>query len=85
VRSEPDRCSDSQRALRWLMAIRVLTLKPRFPTSIAIRKPLGIAIVALTVLRLGVRWGLSHLHDLTIYRWFRRWQQSSRMLCSTPS
>jgi cytochrome b561 len=33
----------------------VLTLKPRFLILISIHKPLGIAILALAVLRLGVR------------------------------
>jgi cytochrome b561 len=61
-----DNFSDLQRALHWLMAIMVLTmlfigvsmvvtLKPRFLTLISIHKPLGIAILALAVLRLGVR------------------------------
>jgi cytochrome b561 len=36
----------------------VITLKPRFLTLISIHKPLGIAILALAVLRLGVRWRL---------------------------
>jgi cytochrome b561 len=69
VRTEPDRFSGLQRVLHWLMAIMVLamlfigvsmvsTLKPRFLTLISIHKPLGIAILALAVLRLGVRWGL---------------------------
>ncbi len=61
-----DNFSGLQRALHWLMAIMVLTmlfigvamvitLKPRFLTLISIHKPLGIAILALAVLRLGVR------------------------------
>jgi cytochrome b561 len=61
-----DGFSALQRALHWLMAILVLTmlfigvsmvitLKPRFLTLIAIHKPLGIAILALALLRLGVR------------------------------
>jgi cytochrome b561 len=69
VRTEPDRFSGLQRVLHWLMAIMVLamlfigvsmvsTLKPRFLTLISFHKPLGIAILALAVLRLGVRWGL---------------------------
>jgi cytochrome b561 len=66
VRTEPDRFSDLQRALHWLIAIMVLaqlfiglsmatTLQPRFLTLISIHKPLGIAILALALLRLGVR------------------------------
>jgi cytochrome b561 len=69
VRTEPDRFSNLQRILHWLMAIMVLTmlfigvamvstLKPRFLTLIAIHKPLGIAILVLAVIRLGVRWRL---------------------------
>jgi cytochrome b561 len=69
VRTEPDRFSGLQRLLHWLMAIMVLTmmfigvsmvstLKPFFLTLISIHKPLGIAILALAVLRLGVRWAL---------------------------
>jgi len=61
-----DRFSLLQRILHWLMAIMVLTmlfigvamvstLRPRFLTLIAIHKPLGIAILALALLRLGVR------------------------------
>jgi cytochrome b561 len=61
--------SGLQRVLHWLMAIMVLamlfigvsmvsTLEPRFLTLISIHKPLGIAILALAVLRLGVRWRL---------------------------
>jgi hypothetical protein len=68
VRTQPDRFSSLQRVLHWLMAIMVLamlfigvsmvsTLNPRFLTLISIHKPLGIAILALAVLRLGVRWG----------------------------
>ncbi len=64
-----DSFSGLQRALHWLMAIMVLTmlfigvsmvitLKPRFLTLISIHRPLGIAILALAVLRLGVRWRL---------------------------
>jgi cytochrome b561 len=67
--TERERFSGLQRLLHWLMAIMVLamlfigvsmvsTLKPRFLTMIAIHKPLGIAILALAVLRLGVRFGL---------------------------
>jgi cytochrome b561 len=66
VRLERDRFSGLQRALHWLMAIMVLamlfigvsmvsTLEPRYLTLIAIHKPLGIAILVLTVFRLGVR------------------------------
>jgi cytochrome b561 len=55
-----------QRTLHWLMAIMVLamlfigvtmvsTLRPRFLALIAIHKPLGITILALALLRLGVR------------------------------
>jgi cytochrome b561 len=69
VRTEPDRFSGLQRLLHWLMAIMVLTmlfigvsmvstLKPFFLTLISIHKPLGIAILALAVLRLGIRWAL---------------------------
>jgi cytochrome b561 len=69
VRTEPHRFSSLQRVLHWLMAILVLamlfigvtmvsTLRPGFLTLISIHKPLGIAILALVVLRLGVRWGL---------------------------
>ena len=64
--TERDRFSATQRVLHWLMAIMVLTmlfigvsmvltLKPAFLTLISIHKPLGIAILALAVLRLGVR------------------------------
>lgn len=66
---EPERFSSWQRVLHWLLAIMVLamvfigvsmvsTLKPRFLTLISIHKPLGMAILALAVLRLGVRWRL---------------------------
>jgi cytochrome b561 len=66
MRTERDRFSGTQRVLHWLMAIMVLamlfigvsmvsTLKPGFLTLISIHKPLGIAILALAVLRLGVR------------------------------
>jgi cytochrome b561 len=66
VRTARDSFSGLQRALHWLMAIMVLTmlfigvgmvstLKPGFLTLIAIHKPLGITILALAVLRLGVR------------------------------
>lgn len=61
-----DSFSPLQRVLHWLMAIMVLamlfigvamvsTLKPRFLTLIAIHKPLGVAILALALLRLGIR------------------------------
>jgi len=64
---ERNQFSPLQRVLHWLMALMVLamlfigvamvsTLKPRFLTLVAIHKPLGIAILALVVLRLGVRW-----------------------------
>jgi cytochrome b561 len=64
--TERDGFSGMQRVLHWLIAIMVLamlfigvsmvsTLKPRFLTLIAIHKPLGIAILALALLRLGVR------------------------------
>ena len=67
MRTERDGFSGLQRVLRWLMAIMVLTmlfigvsmvstLRPRYLTLISIHKPLGIAILALAVLRLGVRW-----------------------------
>ena len=67
MRTERDGFSGIQRALHWLMAIMVLamlfigismvsTLKPRFLILISIHKPLGIAILALALLRLGVRW-----------------------------
>lgn len=66
MRTERDSFSGLQRALHWLTAIMVLTmlfigvgmvstLKPAFLTLIAIHKPLGIAILALVVVRLGVR------------------------------
>jgi cytochrome b561 len=69
MRTERDGFSGLQRVLHWLMAIMVLaqlfigvsmvtTLKPRYLTLISIHKPLGIAILALAVLRLGVRWRL---------------------------
>jgi cytochrome b561 len=69
MRTERDGFSGLQRVLHWLMAIMVLaqlfigvsmvtTLKPRYLTLISIPKPLGIAILALAVLRLGVRWRL---------------------------
>jgi cytochrome b561 len=69
MRTERDGFSGSQRVLHWLMAIMVLTmlfigvsmvstLRPRYLTLISIHKPLGIAILALAVLRLGVRWRL---------------------------
>jgi cytochrome b561 len=56
-----------QRAIHWSMAAMVLTmlfigvgmvstLQPKFLTLIAIHRPLGIAILALAVLRLAVRW-----------------------------
>jgi cytochrome b561 len=55
-----------QRTLHWLMAAMVLamlfigigmvsTLQPEFLTLVAIHRPLGIAILALAVFRLGVR------------------------------
>jgi cytochrome b561 len=66
MRTERDGFSGIQRVLHWLMAIMVLTmlfigvsmvstLRPCFLTLIAIHRPLGIAILALAVLRLGVR------------------------------
>jgi cytochrome b561 len=66
MRTERDGFSGVQRVLHWLMAIMVLamlfigvsmvsTLRPRFLILIAIHKPLGIAILALALLRLGVR------------------------------
>ena len=66
MRTERDCFSGTQRVLHWLMAIMVLamlfiglsmvsTLRPRFLTLISIHKPLGIAILALAMLRLGVR------------------------------
>jgi len=66
MRTKRDCFSGPQRVLHWLMAIMVLamlfigvsmvsTLKPRFLILISIHKPLGIAILALAVLRLGVR------------------------------
>ena len=66
MRTERDGFSGTQRVLHWVMAIMVLamlfigvsmvsTLKPRFLILISIHKPLGIAILALAVLRLGVR------------------------------
>jgi cytochrome b561 len=69
MRTEREDFSGLQRVLHWLMAIMVLTqlfigvsmvttLKPRYLTLISIHKPLGIAILALAVLRLGVRWRL---------------------------
>ena len=56
-----------QRALHWLMAICILamlfigvgmvsTVTPAYLTLVSIHKPLGIAILALAVLRLIVRW-----------------------------
>jgi len=67
MRTEREGFSAMQRVLHWLMAIMVLTmlfigvsmvstLRPRFLTLIAVHKPLGIAILALAVLRLGIRW-----------------------------
>ena len=55
-----------QRMLHWLMAAMVLamlfigvgmvsTLRPKFLTLISIHRPLGIAILALALFRLGVR------------------------------
>jgi cytochrome b561 len=66
MRTERDGFSGMQRVLHWLMAIMILTtlfigvsmvstLQPRFLTLIAIHRPLGIAILALAVLRIGVR------------------------------
>jgi cytochrome b561 len=66
MRTGRDAFSGMQRVLHWLMAIMVLamlfigvsmvsTLQPRFLTLISIHKPLGIAILALAMLRLGVR------------------------------
>jgi cytochrome b561 len=66
MRTGRDGFSATQRILHWLMAIMVLamrfigvsmvsTLRPRFLILISIHKPLGIAILALAVLRLGVR------------------------------
>jgi cytochrome b561 len=66
MRTERDSFSGMQRVLHWLMAIMVLamlfigvtmvsTLKPGYLTLVSIHKPLGIAILALAVLRLGVR------------------------------
>jgi len=60
------RFSPIQRGLHWLMALLVVamlfigigmvsTLHPVFLTLIAIHRPLGIAILALAILRLGVR------------------------------
>jgi cytochrome b561 len=69
MRTEREGFSGLQRLLHWLMAIMVIamlfigvsmvsTLMPRYLTLISIHKPLGIAILALAVLRLGLRWRL---------------------------
>src|ERR1700751_6343394 len=66
MRTGRDAFSGMQRVLHWLMAIMVLAmlfigvssvspLQPRFLTLTPIHKPLGIAILALAMLRLGVR------------------------------
>ena len=55
-----------QRLIHWLMAVMVVamlfigtgmvsTVRPQFLTLISIHKPLGIAILAIALLRLGVR------------------------------
>jgi cytochrome b561 len=97
VRTEPDRFSNLQRVLHWLMAIIVIamlfigvsmvsTLTPSFLTLISVHKPLGIAILALAVLRLGVRLrlGAPPLPDDLPWK-LKRWRQSSRILCSMRS
>jgi cytochrome b561 len=69
MRTEREGFSGLQQVLHWLMAIMVLTqlfigvsmvttLKSPYLTLISIHKPLGITILALAVLRLGVRWRL---------------------------
>jgi cytochrome b561 len=66
---QPVRFSTLQRFLHWLMAVMVLamlfigvamvsTVGPAFLTLIDIHKPLGIAILALVLVRLVVRWRL---------------------------
>ena len=61
-----DRFSGVQRGLHWVMAAMVLAMlfigigmvasvAPRYWILVSIHKPLGIAILALVVLRLGVR------------------------------
>ena len=56
-----------QRLLHWLMAVCVLamlfigvgmvsTIMPKYLTLVSIHKPLGIAILALALIRLVVRW-----------------------------
>jgi cytochrome b561 len=61
------RFSVSQRILHWLMAVMVLTMLfigvtmvstvgPAYLTLVDIHKPLGIAIFALVLIRLAVRW-----------------------------
>jgi cytochrome b561 len=66
MRTARDDFPGMQRVLHWLMAIMVLamlfigvsmvsTLNPRFLTLISIHKSLGIAILALAVVRLGIR------------------------------
>jgi cytochrome b561 len=66
MKSARDRFSTLQRILHWLMAAMIITMlfigvamvttvRPRFLTLIAIHKPLGIAILALGLIRLGIR------------------------------
>jgi cytochrome b561 len=66
---QPVRFSALQRFLHWLMAVMVLamlfigvtmvsTVGPVFMTLIDIHKPLGIAILALVLVRLVARWRL---------------------------
>jgi cytochrome b561 len=62
----PARFTPLQRALHWIMALCILgtlfigvhmvsTIRPTYLTLIAIHKPLGIVILALGLIRLGVR------------------------------
>jgi cytochrome b561 len=61
-----ERFTPIQRLLHWLMAICILTMlfvgvgmvstiKPKYLTLVSIHKPLGIAILALALIRLAVR------------------------------
>jgi cytochrome b561 len=67
VNEDPQRFTPVQRMLHWVMAVCVLamlfigigmvsTVRPVYLTLVSIHKPLGIAILALAVLRLIVRW-----------------------------
>ena len=98
MRTERDGFSGMQRVLHWLMAshgarhavhrrVDGIDAQPRFLTLISIHKPLGIAILALALLRLGVRLRSSAPPFPDDLPGLRRWQPALalRALCTLDS